>query len=88
MRRYKKPHGRKAKELRRARVRRIKLLRKIVKLKQLTQDAIIKLNTMKTDNFPIATLTKNIKLDNRKVKIENANFKWDTTNNKPKLTIK
>lgn len=60
MRRYKKPNSRKRKEARRARVRRIKYLREIVKLKQLMKDSIIKLNTMKAEGFPIYTLTKNI----------------------------
>jgi len=60
MRRYKKPNSRKRKEARRARVGRIKYLRILVKLRQLCRDSIIKLNTMKAEDFPIYTLTKDI----------------------------
>ena len=59
-RKYKKPNSRKRKEARRARVRRIKYLRLLVKWKQMTMDYTIKFYTMKAEDFPLYTLTKNI----------------------------
>lgn len=69
MRRYKKPNSRKRKEARRARVRRIKFLRKLVVNQNKLKEAITRLATM--DSFPIETLTKGIN------KNEN-DYKWDT----------
>ena len=59
-RKYKKPNSRKRKEARRARIRKIKTLRKIVKLRQLTINNIIKFYTIPIEDFPIYTLTKHI----------------------------
>lgn len=82
MRRYKKPHGRRRKALRRARIRRIKWLREFINLRNIIAHKLIELHTTDKE-FPIEALLKNLPEPNneeqediKKAKLRRHSYTW------------